>query len=305
MKNKIIGIVVILAVAGILSLSISYIMPNKSSKADIQTTGIIEATEVNLGPKISERIKEVKYEEGASVKEGDIVIVLDDEKRKAEYEQSEANLEVAKASGTTAKADTDKAKVKIEDAKRDLDRISKLLEKGLISQNDKDKAKTAYDLAAADLNRAQAQETLSDANVKQAEATLNVAKENLDETVVVSTLSGVVTLKAFEPGEIAPRGATVLTIIDTKNVWARVDVEETLVAKLKLGDSAFVRVDAFPKEEFKGKVSEINSEGEFATQRDVRRGRQDIKTFRVKVRLDEPKGLLKPGMTAQVKFAKR
>lgn len=305
MKNKIIGVIVLLAVAGGLSLSIAYIMPKKSPKADIQTTGIIEATEVNLSPKISERIKEVKFEEGASVKEGDVAIVLDDAKRKAEYEQFEANLEVAKASEATAKADTDKARVKIEDTKRDLDRISKLLEKGLISQNDKDKAKTNYDLSVADLNRAQAQETLSDANVKQAEAALNVAKENLDETIVISTLSGVVTLKAFEPGEIAPQGATVLTIIDTKNVWARVDVEETLVAKLKLGDIAFVKVDAFPKEEFKGKISEINSEGEFATQRDVRRGRQDIKTFRVKVRLDEPKGLLKPGMTAQVRFAKR
>ncbi|MDD5270965.1 MAG: secretion protein HlyD, partial [Candidatus Omnitrophica bacterium] len=57
-----------------------------------------------------------------------------------------------------------------------------------------------------------------------------------------------------------------------------------------------------PEKWFTGRVTEINSEGEFATQRDVKRGRQDIKTFRVKVRIDEPKGLLKQGMTATATF---
>jgi HlyD family secretion protein len=101
---------------------------------------------------------------------------------------------------------------------------------------------------------------------------------------------------------MVPAGVTIMTIVDTKDIWVRVDVEETTVAKIKLGNTAYIKVDAFPNEEFKGRVMEINSEGEFATQRDVRRGKQDIKTFRVKVKIDEPKGILKPGMSAQVKF---
>ncbi len=302
MKKRIFRIIMLSLVAFLFVLSIAYLMPKKPPKGIIQTTGIIEATEVNVSSAITERIKEVKFEEGDHIKEGEIAITLDDEKRSAEYEQAEANLEVAKANQLNAEAETEKAKVKVEDTKRDLDRISKLLEKNLVSQNDKDKAKTNYDLAVADLNKAQAQETLANASVKQAQATLNLAKTNLEDTVIKSTLSGVVTLKAFEPGEMVPQGATVLTIVETKNIWARVDVEETDVAKIRLGDIAYVKVDALPKEEFKGRVVEINSEGEFATQRDVRRGKQDIKTFRVKVKIDEPKGFLKPGMTAQVFF---
>lgn len=302
MKKRLIVIIVLLLIAFIFVFSIVYLMPRKPPKGIFETTGIIEATEVNLSSKITERIKAVKFEEGDYVKDGEVAIVLDDEKKRAEYEQAEANLEVAKANLLNAEADIEKAKVRIEDAKRDLDRMSKLLEKNLVSQNDKDKAQTNYDLTVADLNKAQAQETMAKATVRQSEAALNLAKTNLEDTVIASTLSGVVTLKAFEPGEMVPAGATILAIVDTKNIWARVDVEETAVAKIKLGDIAYVKVDALLKEEFKGRVAEINSEGEFATQRDVKRGRQDIKTFRVKVKIDEPKGALKQGMTATVTF---
>jgi HlyD family secretion protein len=302
MKKNITGIAALLLLVLLFIVSIYYLMPRKLPGGIIRTTGVIEATEVNLGSKITERIKEIKFEEGDYVKNGEVVIILDDEKRKAEYDDAQANLEIAGATLLTIRAEIEMARLKIEDAKRDLNRISSLLEKALVSQNDKDKAQTNYDLAVVNLSKAQAQEILSNAGIKQAQAALNLAKANLDDTVIVSTISGIVTLKAFEPGEMVPAAATVLTVVDIKNIWARVDVEETAVAKIKLGDTGTVKVDAIPEEEFKGRVVEINVEGEFATQRDVKRGRQDIKTFRVKVKIDEPKDMLKPGMTTTVTF---
>lgn len=293
-----------LLAAGLVA-AVSYFMPQKPPKGVIQTIGIIEATEVNLSSKITERVKEIRFIEGDYVKKGEVAILLDDEKKKAEYEQAEANLEVAKANLLNVAADIEKANVRIIDAKRDLERNSKLLEKKLVSQNDKDKAQTNYDVAVSDLNKATAQEALARASVKQSEAALKVAKTNLEDTIIVSTISGVVTLKAFEPGEMVPAGATVLTVIDLNDMWVRVDVEETVVSRIKLGDIVRIKVDGLPNEEFKGRVSEINSEGEFATQRDVRRGRQDIKTFRVKVKIDESKGVLKQGMAATVTFVTR
>jgi len=291
------------SIAFLFIVSIAYLVPKKAPNNIIQTTGVIEAREVNLSPKINERIKELRFEEGDFIKEGEIAVILDDEKIKAEYERAQANLDIAKANLLNARAEIEKAKVKVEDTKRDLTRLSKLLEKNLVSQNDKDKAKTNYDLAIADLNKAAAQQMLARASVKESQAVMNLAKTNLKDTILISTFSGTVTLKAFEPGEIATAGTTILTIIDTQNIWARTDIEETEVSRIKLGDSATVRVDSLPKEEFKGTVVEINSEGGFATQRDVRRGRQDIKTFRVKIKIDEPKGILKPGMSATVTFS--
>lgn len=305
MRKHLKRVILPLIVVAIFAAAVSYIMPRRSPKGVFQTTGIVEATEMNLAPKISERIKDVRFHEGDYVKDGETAIVLDDRKKKAELEQAEADLEVAQANVVAAAADIEKAKVKIEDTKRDLDRNGRLLEKKLVAQNDVDKAKTAYDTAIADLNRSDAQRSLAVSKVKQAEACLEVAKANLDDTVIYSALSGIVTMRAFEPGETASAGSTVLTIVDLSDIWVRVDVEETVISKLRLGDVVGIRVDSLPGEEFKGRVTEINSEGEFATQRDVKRGRQDIKTFRVKVRIDEPKGILKQGMTATATFVAR
>ncbi len=302
MKKHLKKVIILLAALSVLAAGVLYIMPRRLPKGIFKTTGIVEATEVNLAPKISERISEVRFREGDYAKAGEVAIVLDDRKRKAEFEQAEANLDVARANVLTAAADIEKVKVRIEDTKRDLDRNSKLLEKKLVAQNDVDKAKTAYDTAVADLNGAEAQKSLAEASVKQSKAALKVAKTNLEDTVIDSTLSGAVTLRAYEPGEMASIGSTILTIVDLSDIWVRVDVEETAVSRIKLGDIVSIRVDSLPGQEFKGRVTEINSEGEFATQRDVKRGRQDIKTYRVKTKIDEPKGVLKQGMTATVEF---
>jgi len=302
MKKHVKKLVILLVILSALAAGVCYIMPHRMPKGIFRTTGIVEATEVNLAPKISERIREVRFREGDYAKADEVAVVLDDQKRKAEYEQAEANLEVAKANVMTASAEIDKAKVRIEDTKRDLDRNSKLLEKKLVAQNDVDKAQTAYDTAVADMNGAEAQKALAEASVKQSEAALKVSKTDLDDTVIYSTLSGVVTLRAYEPGEMASVGSTILTIVDLSDIWVRVDVEETAVSRIKLGDIVGIHIDSLPGQEFKGRVSEINSEGEFATQRDVKRGRQDIKTYRVKAKIDEPKGVLKQGMTATVEF---
>lgn len=302
MKKKIIRLIVILAIVVLVAAVVTFLLPKKPAKGTFQTTGIIEGTEVNLSPKITERIKEIKFQEGDYVKAGEISILLDPEKKTAEYEQAQANLDVARASLLNAAADIEKAKVRIIDTKRDLERNARLLEKKLVAQNDVDKAQTAYDTTAADLNKAEAQKSYAEAGIKQSEAALRISKVNLEDTVIKSTIPGTVTLRAYEPGEFVPAGSTVLTIVDLENIWLRVDMEETAVSRVKLGDIVKIKADSLAEKGFAGRVTEINSEGEFATQRDVKRGRQDIKTFRVKVKIDEPKGLLKQGMTATATF---
>jgi HlyD family secretion protein len=72
-----------------------------------------------------------------------------------------------------------------------------------------------------------------------------------------------------------------------------------------LGNDASVTVESRPGKVFRGRVSEIGRYAEFATQRDVTRGRQDIKTFRVKIKVDDKEGILKPGMTVSVEIPKK
>ena len=92
MKKHLKRSVILLVVVIVLASALFYIMPRKAPKGMFQTTGIIEATEVNLAPKISERIKEIRFHEGDYVKEGEVVVVLDDRKEKAQYEQAQAEI---------------------------------------------------------------------------------------------------------------------------------------------------------------------------------------------------------------------
>lgn len=331
MKSRrllIIGVVTGITFLGALGAFL-YFWGNKTN-TPISTTGIIEATEVNIGAKISGRIKEIRFDEGDRVKNGEILIVLESEEMEAQLHQAEANLQAAKAERenieagislakaniSNVEAEIEKTRVIVDDAKRTLERYRDLLEKGILSQSEYDSAKTRYDTALAQLksttalyesarasyNSALAQLRSAEARIRQATATVALYEAHLKDTIIKSPITGTVILRTFEPGEIVAPGVIILTIDDLDNLWARIDLEETLIGRISLGARAIVKANAVSEKSFKGKVIEIGEEAEFATQRDVTRGRQDIKTFRVKVSVPEGRGVLKPGMTVTVRF---
>lgn len=268
----------------------------------IERIGIIEATEVHLSSKIAERIEALPYEEGDPVPVNAVAVRLDEREIAAQVAQAEANVQRGEAGLVNARAQIEKAKATLEDARRNIDRLSSLRQEGLVSDSDWDSARTRLELAGAELKAAEAEARSAAAELKQRQANLNLVEIRLKETEIHAPIGGVVTLKAFEAGEMVSPGATILTLIDPNSVWARVNLEEGEVGKVRIGARAEIFVRSLPTRAFDGKVSEVGAEGGFATQRDVTRGRQDIKTFRVKVRALSPEGLLKPGMTASVRI---
>jgi HlyD family secretion protein len=110
--------------------------------------------------------------------------------------------------------------------------------------------------------------------------------------------------KALEVGEWVTPGTPILTVDDLATIWARVDMEETDLGAIRVGSSAQVTLPTHPPLLFSGQVMAIGQEGQFATETDVRRGRQDIRTFYVKVRVLQATGQVKPGMTVEVAFAR-
>lgn len=315
--------------------------------AVIRTSGIIEAREVNLAPKIAGRITEVCCNEGDRVQAGQAVIRLDSEDLKAAVEEARAGLRRAKAALMvgessinyakayldsarddiqTAQADADKAKAQMADAEKKLQRSRALHARKFISQEALDTAVTAYAASAADdasakaklaaarakkvaaaaqLDSAEKQLQAAAADLGQAEATLSYNQAKLADATITSPIAGTVVFKALEKGETVSPGVTVLTIDDLNNLYARVDIDETLVGAIALGSEASLTGEGSPGRVFKGRVSEIGRYAEFATQTDVTGGRQDIKTFRVKIAVDDPTGFLKPGMTVEVEIPKR
>lgn len=241
-------------------------------------------------------------------------------------ENTRASVKSAEADTETAQSDVEKARVHMELSRKELDRADALYHDGLISKDSHDVSVAAYDASAADYTAAKsrldsthsrkdaAEAQLNTAenrlesvklDLRQAEAALAYAQAKLADTVITSPISGVVVFKSLEKGEMVSPGVTILTIVDMGDLYVRADVDETLVGRIPLNGDAIVRTEGNPGREFAGKVSEIGRYAEFATEKDVTRGRQDIRTFRVKIRVNDTEGTLKPGMTVEVEIPQK
>src|SRR5258708_37121093 len=109
-------------------------------------------------------------------------------------------------------------------------------------------------------------------------------------------------MKCKVVGKLLTTCVPLLTVKDWSKLWSRVDVEETDLGSLYIGKYAQVQLPTEPPENFTGRIMAIGQEGQFATERDARSGRQDRRTFYVKVQVLQADGQLKPGMAAEVTF---
>jgi RND family efflux transporter MFP subunit len=252
-----------------------YIWPPDDTSL-IATVGIIEAPEVNLTSRIAGRIERLDVLEGDHVTRGQVVCQIED---------VDVRNQLAQATGQLADAQGD-----LHDAERTMARYSRLFAEHVIAAKDRDDAVTHLERSRG--------------AVAAAQASVRYYADQLADTTIRSPLAGIVVSKNLEVGEWVTPGTAILTIDDLATIWARVDIEETDLASIKVGGPAQVTIPGSPPQVYSGRVMAIGQEGQFATETDVRRGRQDIRTFYVKVRLLQAGTDLKPGMTAEVAFAR-
>ena len=290
--------------------------------APVAVTGTIEATQVDVSVKITGRIVERLVKEGETVKRGQLLVRLDDSELAADVKRQEAALRSAQA--TFRDLQKGARSQEIEDARaavasaeatrtmteRESQRNEQLFRQNLIAAQDVDRSRQAYEVAKAQERSARERLGLLLAGsrpdqvdaarwqVTQAESALAQAQSRLRETVIVSPIDGVVLRKNLEAGETANPGVPILTLVNPKDVWLRAYVPETEVGRLKIGDKAALRVDAFPSRVFTGRLIEIGSEAEY-TPRNVQTKKERVNlVFRIKIQIDNPEGLLKPGLPA-------
>jgi RND family efflux transporter MFP subunit len=251
----------------------AYLWPPEDRSA-IEAVGMIEAPEINLTSRIAGRIKQLDLLEGDHVRKGQVVCLIEDIDLRNQLAKSQADLAHSAAD--------------LAQARRDLARDETLAKQNVIATKTLDDAVTTVQQDEASLLSAQA-------NAK-------FYADQLADTEIRSSVDGVVVSKALEVGEWVTPGVPILTVDDLSTIWARVDVEETDLGSLYIGKTAQVELPTTPPQFFSGRIMAIGQEGQFATERDVRRGRQDIRTFYVKVQVLQAEGELKPGMTAEVTF---
>ena len=295
---------------------------NSANQAVLRVSGNIEVIQAQISFKIPGKVIARLVDEGEPVRKSQVVARLEDRDlihnvalRQGELEAAQAALAELKAGSrpqeiAQAKAAVDQANADVERQKVEYDRLFKLKALGRATDEEFSIARAAYDSAKAATTQAEQHYSLvkegprqedidqAAARLDQAQASLGLARTQVEYATVVSPLNGVVLSKNIEPGEYVSPGTPVVTAADLQDIWLRAYVNETDLGRIKLGQPVRVTTDTWPGKVYAGWVSFISSEAEF-TPKVVQTEKERVKlVYRVKITLDNSSLELKPGMPA-------
>jgi HlyD family secretion protein len=243
------------------------------------------------------------------------VVTLEADRGRGRVASAEAQLQVARSQHGEAAASLDQVR-------KDAARARSLFESGLLSRQEVERVETEVRVgearlkaladqvvrAEADLDLARTNERQADvarsdvdqtqAQIQQARAELAQVGARASYTSVHAPLPGMVSVRVAREGEVVRLGDPIVTIIDLDDVWVRAEVEESYVGRVAVGHALEVELPSGERRQ--GRVTFIEPEAQFATQRDVSRVKRDIRTFGIKVALPNPDRRLHQGMTAYV-----
>ncbi len=276
MKSKTIWWIVIICVALIVVL----VVVNKNNGSDeikvavesaarhtitetVTASGkIYPETQVKIAPEVSGEIIVLNVEEGDSVKKGDVLVKINPAIYNSMVNQAEASVEQSRASATNSREMMAQAQSQYDLAMATYNRNKKLYEQKVISQLEFEQGEASFKSAKATFDAARASSTGGTYGIKGAQANLSQAQQNLLKTTVVAPTSGVISELLVKKGERVVgtaqyAGTEMLTIADMSRIEVRVDVSETDISKVKIGDTTIIDADAYRNRKFKGIVSKI------------------------------------------------
>jgi HlyD family secretion protein len=236
--------------------------------ATVSATGTLSALEtVQVGSQVSGIISKIYVDFNSQVKQGQLIAELDPSSFQAQVDQRRADLE--------------RARVEVRNTSVAFARAKKLLESDLLAESE-------YDVALANLQSSQA-------SVKQAEAALRQAVNNLSYAKIYSPIDGVVVDRQYDIGQTVAasfQAPTLFTIAqDLTQMQVATNIDEADIGKIQVGSSSSFTVDAFPERKFQGKISQVRLSTQVV---------QNVVTYPVLIDVENPDLQLKPGMTANV-----
>jgi len=272
----------------------------KADRGDIhnvvEATGTINAvTTVQVGSQVSGTISHLYVDFNSRVKKGQVIAQIDPPLFEGALLQAKADLANAQANLQAAQANVQKDRAAVVQTKADYERTSGLAKEGVMSQQQLDLAKANADTADAALGASQAQVTQAAAQAKQKQAAVTVAETNLNYTTIHAPIDGTVIARNVDVGQTvaaslqAPTLFTIAQDLTKMQVYASTD--ESDVGMIRTGQIVSFKVDAFPKDTFSGRVSQIRMNATTV---------QNVVTYNTVIDFDNPETKLFPGMTAYI-----
>lgn len=287
--------------------------------------GQIDVEEYRVSSKVPARILEIRVKEGDYVHVGDTLAILDAPDVEAKRQQAESAEDAAMAMSDMAQAGArreqvqgafevwQQAKAGLEIHKKSYERVQRLFDEGVMTEQKRDEAYANYKVFEAQEKAARSQyemarngaraeeKAAAKAQVNRAKGAVDEVESYIRETVQTAQMEGEVTTIYPKVGELVGSGSPIMTISLMNDVWGAFNIREDQLEGMKRGDTFTAYVPAFNKEAA-FKVTSIKDLGSYATWKATKsNGQYDMKTFEVKARPSEKFEGLRPGMSVIIR----
>ena len=321
-------LVIILGIVAVLSIAGWFIYQQFTAAPQriLTLQGNIDIRQVNVGFRVTGRVKEMKLEEGDVVHAGDLIATLDDVPYQDQVRLAEAQVAQAQANCSKmvngyrpeeieqAKAQLAQAKANYQNALRYFERQDALQQSHVISKSDYDNAlasrdslKGQVDLSQANLNLELAGNRFEDidsakAQLENSKANLATARQNVDDCKLFAPVDGVIITRAVEPGTIVSTSSVIYSICQNEPVWVRTYVDERDLGRIYPGMKALVYNDTDPNHPYVGQIGFISPVAEFTPKNvETRELRTDL-VYRLRVIIAKPDRYLRQGMPVTLRM---
>jgi membrane fusion protein (multidrug efflux system) len=291
---------------------------------------------VLISPRVQGYVTQIAVNDNQAVKQDDVLVTIDDRDYQAKVSQAEADVsaEIAhiarlRAMKTSQQAHIETAGANIvavqarrEQIQKDLQRFNNLIERGSAARQSLDKVQAESKQAAAELRGSQASAsaehsqlatldieiTETEARLENAQASVTLAKIDLEHTQVKAPVDGIIGNRGVQLGQLVRPGVALASLVQNSNIWVEANFKETQLQYMRLGQPVAIKVDAYPDLELTGKVDSFSpaSGSEFSILPEENATGNFTKIVRrlpVKIVFDSAENiqLLKPGLSVAVK----
>ena len=269
--------------------------------------------QVNISATTMGRVTRLAVKEGDRVKAGQFLLEIDPKALSGQIERGEAGVAAAQSSLQQSRTAVEQARASLDLAQQNLRRQQQLSQDGLTTREALERAQNEVTLREADLRARQQDIQTREQQIRQEQASLSTTRYNLSQVIINAPMDGLVTRRNIEQGEnvvvgtMNNAGTVLLTVADMSVVQAEIEVDETDIPSVVLGQTAVVTIDAVPNRTFKGHVTEIGNSPIQTTTTGQTTGQAQATNFKVVVTIDEPVPDVRPGFTctAEITTARR
>ena len=276
---------------------------SRDLEAIVSASGKIQPKrQVNVSANTTGKVTRVAVEEGQRVKTGQFLLEIDPRSLDSQLQRGEASVAAAQSSLQQSRAAVQQTRATLDLARQNLKRTQELWKEGLTTREALERVENDVQVREAELKTREQEIQTNEQRIKVEEAGLATTKYNLNQVIISAPMDGLVTRRSIEEGETAVlgtmnnAGSVLLTIADMSVLEAEVEVDETEIPSVTLGQVAKVTIDAIPDRTFKGHVTEVGN-SPIQTTTNQSQGQRQATTFKVVITIDETVPDVRPGFT--------